>query len=646
MYRIILLAAFSLIIISVSAQIQTQIIGDTVRIHSNAGKGELILNNSTDSVNGFLFNKSAGRTVFQRGLIKITDSTYLIGADTLHLNNMGGLENIGNVFYVSKKYTGPGGAVVTGFTLSSITSANAGYTSQLSKAVPGSMVFSYPDPFAARNAAMDAMAAGKISSAEIVVLEGNKYTVGSNDSSKNGNMTGSAPNSSVTADIGFSQASLVPDSSISSIMKNKINMYFSEGSGFTYINSTYNIYCYYNRDTANFVSGVYGLGNFYQVYGEVNGFVATFGLIGNYNSTTSFHAQNVVLQEYNGFSMWEFRTANITIENLASSETVVFSIGEPGYATDTAGSINSSPNMITISVKNARFGKGQSGYPDSEDLWYFFVLSNTPRIEGTLIKVDIGNLFMRTSNVADLFYIHSGSLLYNTNVTMNIDNLVHRDSHIYSEFDGALIYAYGPGLAINNSITYNIRSADIDAPLLGFFNFTDNIASKNNRFNLICGDVKKNNSAFTGGLLNVTSITGANGGQPLYFKVKGNFKSFDNFPVINAYDDWYSYPSPNRYEFSGSYQTFTPGISVIHFYANTGKIVALTDAMLINDGVTNSIFADASCNGQLCNCCSTSGPITIPVYIKNVHANAGMSTNITQVGGTITVEPDIQSFFK
>ncbi len=647
MVKIGAVAALSVIMFSASAQVQTQIIGDSVRIHGNTGKGELILQNSKDSVKGFLFNKSAGRTVFQHGLIKINDSMYLIGSDTLHLNNFGGLENIGNVFYVSKKYTGTGRAVVNGFTLASISSTNASYTSQLAKALPGSMVFSYPDPYAARNAAMDAMAAGKISSAEIVILEGSKYTIGSNDSSRNGDLTGNAPNSGVTADIGFSQAVLAPDSSISSIMKNKIDTYFSEGSGFTYINSSYNIYCYYNRDTAQFRAGVYGLGSFYQVYGEVNGFIATFGLISNINSYTNFHAHDLVLQEYSGFTMWIFKVANIVIDNLATSETNVFVIGEPGYSTDTTGSRTSSPHMLNVTIKNVKFGKGQSGYPDSNDLWYLISLSNCTFIESIQIKIDIGNLFMNTSNIGGLFYIKSGALVYNTTMVVNIDNLVHRDSHIYNEWDGALIYCYGPGLAINNSITYNIKNGSVDATLLGFFNFSANAANKNNRFNLNCGDVQKNSSGFSGGLLNVASIlNNSSGSESLFIKVKGNFRSFDNNPVINAFDDYYSFPSPNRYEFSGRYQTATPGIPVAHFYANTGKIVALTDAILINDGVTNSIFAETNCNVFGCLCCTTTLPINIPVYVKNVHANAPAGANITPVGGTITVEPDIQSFFK
>jgi len=643
MLKIIFLSAFSLMFVSAIAQVQTQIIGDSVLIHSNSGTGELILQNSTDTVPGFLFNKGMGRTKFQHGLIKLTDSTYLIGADTLHLNTAGGAENSGNVFYVCKKYTGTGHAVVSGFTLASITSPNASYTSQLAKAVPGSMALSYPDPYAARNAAMDAIAAGKIKSAEIVVLEGNKYTIGSDDSTKNGDVTGAFPNNGTAADICFSQTALV-DSTVSSIMKNNINTYFSMGSSITFINSSYLIYFYYNRDTAQFTSGVYGQGSFYQVYGEVNGFVASFAMIYNYKSITDFHARNLVLQEYNGFIMSGYQRANIAIENLSSSETNVFTSGEPGYSTDSSGTSGNAPRMLNISVKNCRFGKGQSGYPDSFDLWYFLVLSNSTRIEGTEIKIDIGNLYMNCSNISDLLWIR-GSLMYKVNMTVNIDNMVQTDSHV-SDGEGALLYDYGAGMAINNSITFNIKSAILDAPLLGFSNFQVNAANKNNRFNLNCGDVFKNNSAFQGSLLEMAAVLGNSGGEPLYLKIKGNFKSADNYPVISGSDVWYSTPLPNRYEFSGVYETKTPGIPVVHFYANVGKCFALTDAVLINDGVTNSIFADASCNGLDCNCCTTSGPINVPVYIKNVHANSPVGSNITQVGGVVTVEPDIQSFFK
>jgi hypothetical protein len=82
----ILLIAASLIVTSAAAQVQTQIIGDSVRIHGNTGTAELNLENSTDTVPGFLFNKGLGRTQFKRGLVRIDDTTYLIGADTLRIH--------------------------------------------------------------------------------------------------------------------------------------------------------------------------------------------------------------------------------------------------------------------------------------------------------------------------------------------------------------------------------------------------------------------------------------------------------------------------------------------------------------------------------------------------------------------------------
>lgn len=65
------------------AQLKTTLIGDSIHIHSNAGTGELILQNSTQGVPGFLYNKGEGRTEFRKGLIKLNGSQYIIGGDTL-----------------------------------------------------------------------------------------------------------------------------------------------------------------------------------------------------------------------------------------------------------------------------------------------------------------------------------------------------------------------------------------------------------------------------------------------------------------------------------------------------------------------------------------------------------------------------------
>lgn len=85
MTRNVILAILLLVSVSAVAQVQTNIIGDSVKIKSNTGTGELILENSTKNVNGFLYNKGNGRTEFRKGLLRINDSVYVIGGDTLNL---------------------------------------------------------------------------------------------------------------------------------------------------------------------------------------------------------------------------------------------------------------------------------------------------------------------------------------------------------------------------------------------------------------------------------------------------------------------------------------------------------------------------------------------------------------------------------
>lgn len=85
MIKSILAGMLILLAATVSAQVQTHVIGDSVHLRSNTGTAELILENSTKDVNGFLYNKGNGRTEFRNGLIKVNDSIYVIGADTLNL---------------------------------------------------------------------------------------------------------------------------------------------------------------------------------------------------------------------------------------------------------------------------------------------------------------------------------------------------------------------------------------------------------------------------------------------------------------------------------------------------------------------------------------------------------------------------------
>lgn len=99
-------ATFFVLILLIStlylnAQYIYRIKADSVRIYNDSCNSELILENSTKNVNGFLYNRGNGRTEFRKAMIKVNDSTYVFGSDTLHLGSFttGGInDNIQNQF--------------------------------------------------------------------------------------------------------------------------------------------------------------------------------------------------------------------------------------------------------------------------------------------------------------------------------------------------------------------------------------------------------------------------------------------------------------------------------------------------------------------------------------------------------------------
>ena len=68
----------------VRAQYVYTINADSVKITNHCDSEELIIQNHTQGVvGGFLYNTGNGRTLFQKVLRKINDSTYLVGPDSL-----------------------------------------------------------------------------------------------------------------------------------------------------------------------------------------------------------------------------------------------------------------------------------------------------------------------------------------------------------------------------------------------------------------------------------------------------------------------------------------------------------------------------------------------------------------------------------
>jgi hypothetical protein len=86
MKRILFVLALLCIEKSLLAQYIYTIKADSVKITNSCDTAELIIENHTQTVPGFLFNKGRGRTEFRRGLLKFSDSIFIIGGDTLRMN--------------------------------------------------------------------------------------------------------------------------------------------------------------------------------------------------------------------------------------------------------------------------------------------------------------------------------------------------------------------------------------------------------------------------------------------------------------------------------------------------------------------------------------------------------------------------------
>ena len=67
-----------------SAQYVYTINADSVKL-TNCDSTELIIENHTRGIHGFLYNTNNGRTIFKRALTKVNNSLYLVGSDSLQI---------------------------------------------------------------------------------------------------------------------------------------------------------------------------------------------------------------------------------------------------------------------------------------------------------------------------------------------------------------------------------------------------------------------------------------------------------------------------------------------------------------------------------------------------------------------------------
>ncbi|MFC0773046.1 hypothetical protein [Terrimonas alba] len=102
MKKLLLIPFLLLMALLSDAQYIHKIKADSVLITNDSCNAELNLENSTKDTLGFLYNKGKGRTEFRRGLIKLNDSLYLIGGDTLKLIGRAPASGSGN--YIQNQF--------------------------------------------------------------------------------------------------------------------------------------------------------------------------------------------------------------------------------------------------------------------------------------------------------------------------------------------------------------------------------------------------------------------------------------------------------------------------------------------------------------------------------------------------------------
>jgi hypothetical protein len=86
MKKAFLLSLFVIATIASFSQFTYKIKADSTRLYNDSCNAELIIENATRNVPGFLYNRGNGRTEFRKPMIKLNDSAYLFGGDTLKLN--------------------------------------------------------------------------------------------------------------------------------------------------------------------------------------------------------------------------------------------------------------------------------------------------------------------------------------------------------------------------------------------------------------------------------------------------------------------------------------------------------------------------------------------------------------------------------
>jgi hypothetical protein len=352
-------------------------------------------------------------------------------------------------YYVSRSYTGIGNAAVVAVNQFP-TSPNASYNAQLQMAQRGNPHTPYPDPYAARAAAMQDLANGMVQQAFIIVNAGDRWTVGSDDPSFNGDSQGNALNPE-TADIQFAAAHANTDASL---LQDKLVVYFGQDAGFDYINVKYPVFLGYVTNpgsTAATKMAIEGKGKMLQVYGQKQGFSAYLIGVNDPNVSVSLSFGTLYMNQYHSFSFDNVAYNRMDIDSVYCYE------ANFAQAYSNVQSAIYNEQVHDINIRTIIFGNRFSWFPMAgamNDFWYLFSITKakvptTVNINlGTVIIDGLGNTpLLRTTAITNT--------ATNLMVNLNVDVLKHT---FYGSTAGTLmITGFATGCQ-NKQVTARIKN--------------------------------------------------------------------------------------------------------------------------------------------------------------------------------------------
>lgn len=529
----------------------------------------------------------------------------------------------GNIAYVSKQYTGVAAVKVTGLTLAGISSTNAGYNKQLSNALINSEMYPFPDPWSARNALLDAIAAGKIKKGMIVVRGGEEFTVGSDDPTKNGDTAGVAANAT-TPDIAFSATN---NTTVASLLQNKIHVYFEPGSWLRYINCKYSIYAFYTLGPVQgYVASISGYGNIECIYGGLQGFEAVCCYISNSYAEISITFANLVTNTGTLFDLFLFKTLNIQIDTINAAVASFFRFHPYALATDSG---DGTCVNLNIKVKNA-ISSINFKYPNnqgtSRNILFFKAGGlNLARLKNYKVEIDniVTECFRTTFFDSDNFTSDGTFTWQNWTFDCIVNNAIFRKniSDVRTDLGGI----GGQSTATYCTLNFYFKNIITDSQLYSYNSLFAVYTSSNSNHNKL---LLKCDNCYRTANFDTTGVFHLNSAAPGATAVD-NLHVFDGNYTVDPACSAAIIPATMagmRYLIKGIY-IIKAAKPVVNFNGTNGKIT-FSDCIFLNDGTVAPINAVA---GSKAVC-------------KNVAVPLAVSANFTPLGEALKIFSDLVNY--